>query len=78
MSGYPIIYADPPWRNDNGVHQFIVSPVEAHSRKPDEARSKIVRLMGDLPRIELFAREKAEGWASWGNEVVSDISLGTV
>ncbi len=31
--------------------------------------------MGDVPRIELFAREKAEGWDVWGNEVESDISM---
>ena len=28
----------------------------------------IVELMGDLPRIELFARSAAEGWDCWGNE----------
>lgn len=31
--------------------------------------------MGDLPRIELFARQKVEGWDSWGNEVDSDIDM---
>ena len=66
-----------PKRHDNSIHQFIISTIEAHSKKPDEAREKIVRLMGDLPRIELFAREKADGWAAWGNEVDSDITLGT-
>ena len=40
-----------------------------HSKKPDIVRDKIVELVGDLPRIELFARETAEGWDSWGNEV---------
>ncbi|MDY0678293.1 hypothetical protein NMW59_11630 [Pasteurella multocida] len=25
--------------------------------------------MGDLPRIELFARNKTDGWDVWGNEV---------
>jgi N6-adenosine-specific RNA methylase IME4 len=29
----------------------------------------VTELCGDLPRIELFARQKAEGWDSWGNEV---------
>ena len=46
-----------------------VSPLERHSKKPDEARDKIVELMGDLPRIELFARQTAPGWDAWGNEV---------
>ena len=57
------------------VGQLIFSPVEAHSKKPGEARKRIVELMGDLPRIELFAREKADGWDAWGNEAESDISL---
>ena len=46
-----------------------------HSRKPQEIKDKIVDLMGDLPRIELFARQKTEGWDCWGNEVESDIDL---
>ena len=31
-------------------------------------RDRIVELMGDLPRIELFAREAAPGWDAWGDE----------
>mgnify|MGYP000815895917 CR=1 FL=1 len=65
-----------PKRQSAGVHQFIISPVESHSKKPDEARSKIVQLMGDLPRIELFARQSPEGWDVWGNEVECSITLG--
>ena len=40
-----------------------------HSRKPDEIRERIVKLCGDLPRIELFARQHEDGWDCWGNEV---------
>ena len=32
-------------------------------------------MTGLVPRIELFAREKVEGWDVWGNEVESDIEL---
>jgi len=32
-----------------------------------------VELFGDLPRIELFARQPTPGWDVWGNEVQSDI-----
>ena len=64
-----------PKRRSAGVHQFIISPVEEHSKKPEEARRRIVELMGDLPRIELFARQKADGWDVWGNEVACDIAL---
>ena len=46
-----------------------------HSSKPAEVRGWIVEWSGDLPRIELFARQKVEGWHCWGNEVESDIEL---
>lgn len=58
-----------PKRQAANIHQLIISPVEAHSKKPDEARDKIVALMGDLPRVELFARQATPGWDVWGNEV---------
>lgn len=51
------------------IRQLISEPRREHSRKPDCARKHIVTLLGDLPRIELFARETVEGWDSWGNEV---------
>ena len=62
-----------PKRQAANVHQFIISPIEAHSKKPDEARDKIVALMGDLPRVELFARQTPPGWDVWGNEVESTV-----
>lgn len=57
------------------VHQVIISPIEEHSKKPNEVRKRIVDLMGNIPRIELFARKKYDGWDSWGNEVDSDINM---
>ena len=53
----------------HSVHSVIESPLEEHSKKPDIIRNKIVELMGDIPRIELFARQKYDGWDAWGNEV---------
>ena len=64
-----------PKRRSAGVHQVILSHIEEHSKKPEEARQRIVELMGDLPRIELFARQKTDGWDAWGNEVTCDIAL---
>ena len=64
-----------PKRVSAKVHQVIISPVEEHSKKPDETRKRIVELLGDIPRIELFARQKVQDWDSWGNEVESDIDL---
>jgi len=61
-----------PKRISNSVFQLIFSPLRQHSRKPDIVREKILELVGDLPRIELFAREKVEGWDAWGNELPKD------
>ena len=55
-------------RVDKSVSQIVIEPLREHSRKPDCVRNRIVQLMGDLPRIELFARQSAEGWDCWGNE----------
>jgi len=54
---------------DSDYEKDIVSMRREHSRKPDEARKRIVELMGDLPRIELFAREQIDGWDAWGMEI---------
>lgn len=51
------------------VHSVIYTSIEGHSKKPDETRDRIVQLFGELPRIELFARQKTEGWDVWGDEV---------
>lgn len=59
----------------HGVHQIIESVRLRHSEKPKEAREKIIELCGNLPRIELFARERIKGWDSWGNEIKCDIKL---
>ncbi len=43
--------------------------------KRNEARERIVELVGDLKRIELFARQKVNGWDTWGDEIECDIDL---
>lgn len=58
-----------PKRINAGISQLVFSPIRKHSQKPDEVRDRIVELIGDLPRIELFARQKVDGWDCWGNEV---------
>ena len=80
-----------PKRVSRGVHQVVsetddldfewldteqlVTRVEEHSKKPNIVRDKIILLCGDLPRIELFARQKVEGWDAWGLEVENDIEI---
>lgn len=56
-------------RIDTAVPQLVFSPIGRHSSKPAEVRKRIVQLVGDKPRIELFAREHVDGWDCWGNEV---------
>lgn len=51
------------------VGASILEAAREHSRKPDCVREKIVQICGDLPRIELFARQRVAGWDAWGNEV---------
>lgn len=66
-----------PARADAGVRQAIETfegdTLESlkgrHSAKPPEVRKRIEQLMGDVPRIELFARDRVAGWDAWGNEV---------
>lgn len=62
-------------RLDKGVHSVVMTPVQRHSQKPAEVRTRIERLYGELPRVELFARQKIDGWDSWGNEVENSVEL---
>ena len=62
----------------NSVSSVILHNKTAHSKKPDIVRDKIVELFGDLPRVELFARDngdkdlfgknRLEGWDTWGTD----------
>lgn len=61
-----------------GEHCVYNGRIEEHSKKPDYIRNKIPYLVENgenLNKLELFARQKTEGWDVWGNEVESDISL---
>lgn len=58
-----------PKRISASVSQLVFAPITKHSEKPPVVRKKIIELIGDLPRIELFARQQADGWDCWGNEV---------
>lgn len=55
-------------RMDASISQVIEAPIDEHSKKPDIVRHLITKLVGELPRIELFSRKPAEGWDVWGNE----------
>ncbi len=57
------------YKKINNIESLLIAEKTKHSKKPKEVRNRIQELFGDKPRIELFARQKAEGWDSWGNEV---------
>lgn len=52
----------------NKISSVLHSSIQKHSKKPDIIRDKILQLVGNLPRIELFARTKVHGWDTWGND----------
>jgi len=54
---------------NKSISSIHMSPREEHSKKPNEIRDKIVSLCGDISRLEMFAREKYEGWTCLGNEI---------
>lgn len=54
---------------DYKARQLVYAPRGEHSEKPAVFRELIVKLCGDRPRIELFARQRAAGWTAWGLEV---------
>ena len=60
---------------DRTVRQVLMHPRLYHSKKPDVIREEIVRLFGDVPRLEMFARHNFSGWDAWGNEVEDSIDL---
>lgn len=59
--------------------QVIMAPRSRHSQKPVEVKQRIVSMLGDLPRIELFSRTKnslfSDGWDVWGDEVENSIEF---
>jgi N6-adenosine-specific RNA methylase IME4 len=58
-----------PIKISNSVSSVLISRREKHSKKPSIVRDKIVQLCGDISRIELFARERVEGWDAIGYDV---------
>ena len=57
------------------IHTVFTEQVKAHSKKPEVSYQIIERLYPNSKRLELFCRNKRNGWDSWGNEIESDIRL---
>lgn len=58
-----------PKRVSKSVSQICDARIMEHSKKHAEIRERIVELCGELPRVELFARDKVKGWDSLGDEI---------
>ena len=57
-------------RIDASISQIIDEKIMGHSEKPKCIRDLILRLVGNLPRIELFSRNNnKDGWFNWGNNI---------
>ena len=54
--------------NPNALGSICIEQPREHSRKPATVRNNIVTFFGDVPRLELFAREKSPGWSVLGNQ----------
>lgn len=57
------------------IHSVFTEQVKRHSQKPEISYQIIERLYPAAHKLELFARQKRDGWDAWGNEVESDITL---
>ena len=56
-------------RKSRSVSQLIIAQRQEHSRKPDQVHDSLEELVGDVPRLELFARRPKKGWTVWGNQI---------
>jgi len=59
----------------HNVRQLVEAQRQKHSKKPDEVRNRIVELLGNRPRLEMFCRESKQGWDAWGNEINNSITI---
>ncbi|MDG0008581.1 MT-A70 family methyltransferase [Escherichia coli] len=64
-----------PERMDASICQHFTAPRMEHSAKPPIVRDMLAKLLGDVPRCELFSRDKVTGWDMWGNQCDSDFEL---
>lgn len=62
-------------RHAKPMNNWFIAKKGKHSQKPEEARQIIEYCYPNSTKIELFARQKIEGWDCWGNEIDSDIEI---
>ena len=68
----------PQPRGQRNVRQLVSSMRRKHSQKPDEVRDAIQKMFPTQTKLELFARERVDGWSVFGNELVCDVDLKSI
>ena len=63
------------YKQVNNIEALVFAERTKHSKKPEEVRSRIDQLFGDIPRLEMFARNASEGWDVFGNEAPNSIKI---
>lgn len=59
----------PQPRGKRNISQFLECKGGRHAEKPAEIRERITKMFPLQTKIELFARQRFEGWDAWGNEI---------
>jgi N6-adenosine-specific RNA methylase IME4 len=57
-----------PRTEARNIGSHLDAPRRAHSQKP-EASYNLIERRSKGPYLELFARDRRDGWATWGNEL---------
>lgn len=65
----------PSPRGLRNIRQFLSEERGRHSAKPVEIRNRIVEMFPNHKRLEMFSREKVDGWDCWGNEVDNSVVI---
>jgi len=60
---------------NRSIRAVQTKAIMAHSEKPDHFRKLCVELVGDVPRLEMFARQKFEGWDVFGDQAENSIHI---
>lgn len=65
----------PTPRGARNVKQFLSEQRGVHSKKPDEIRNRIVTMFPSQKKLEMFSRDRVDGWDAFGNQVENSIQI---
>jgi site-specific DNA-methyltransferase (adenine-specific) len=54
---------------NHNIRGLVESQREQHSKKPEEVRNRIMKLLGNISYLEMFATKKTEGWDVIGYDI---------